>query len=92
MNGRKMKPFAQGPYMIAEAGSHSRRAGTPSAVGPASPKRPDGPAEVVREHREVGDGLVDVPILREAVGLANLPPIPVAVRAVVPFDESSVDR
>ena len=78
--------------MIGQTGGHRRGAAMPAAIVAAYPKRSNGPAEVVRVHGEVGHGLMDIPVLREAVGLADLSAIAVAVRAIVPFDEGGMDK
>jgi hypothetical protein len=77
--------------VIRQTGGHRRAARMPAAIAATHAKRSDRPAEVVRVHREVRRRLMHVPVLRETVGLANLPPVAVAIRAVVPFDEGGVD-
>ena len=61
------------------------------AVGHPDAECTHRPAEVVRVHREIGHRLVNVPVLREAVRLADLAAVAVAVRPVLTFDERGVD-
>ena len=77
--------------MVGQAGGHGRRPRHPLAVGTSLTQRPYGPAEVVGVHREVGDRLMDVPVLREAVRLAGLPTVPTAVGPVLPLHKRRVD-
>ena len=77
--------------MISQAGGHRGGPILPVAVGVSQAQRPHHPAEVVAVHREIGDGLVNVPVLREAVGLSRLPAIAIAIRPVLPLDEGGVD-
>lgn len=55
------------------------------------PQRPHRPTEVVRIHRELGDSVMNVPVLAEAVGLACLATVLVAVGAVMALNEGGVD-
>ena len=47
----------------------------PLAIGTLLTQRPHRPAEIVGVHREVGDRLMDIPVLGEAVGLAGFPAV-----------------
>jgi len=89
--GRKGQPFPQGPNVVGQAGGHGGSPRHPSAVGISLTQCSHGPAEVVGVHREIGNRVMDVPILREAIGLANLPVVPVTVGSVLPFHERGVD-
>ncbi len=55
-------------------------------------QRPHRPAKVVTVHREVRHRLMHLPVLGKATGLPYLPPVPVAVAAVVPLDEHRVHQ
>ncbi len=61
------------------------------AIGHPDAECPHRPAEIVGVPREIGHRFVNVPVLREAVRLADLAAVAVAVRPVLTFDKRGVD-
>ena len=77
--------------MIGKPGDHCRSSISPLSLLVVFSKGAHRPTEVVTVHGEVGYSVMNVPILRETVGLSHFARVAVAIRAVVPFDESGVD-
>ena len=86
--------FLNGPDMISDALSHSRRpVPGPGARQSRGTERepPVEAAEVVYALTKVRGGLVQLRVLREGVDLPRLPGIEVSIGRVVPFDERDID-
>ena len=85
------EPFFQGPDVIGRASGHGRRpVGSPRALLVTPSERSEGPAEVVAVRAEVGRGVVEIPVLGEAIALADAG-ILVTIGPVVSFHEGEVD-
>src|SRR4051812_2420160 len=78
--------------MISQSRCHCRGSPSPAALLVRLMQRPYYPTVVVAVHAEVRHRFVDLPILREAVRLAHLAGVEIAVRPVVALDERHVDR
>ena len=78
--------------MIGQPRRHRWGPRPPAALPVRLAQRPHLPTIVVAVHAEVRHRFVHLPILREAVRLAHLPGVEIAVRSVVALDEGRVDR
>ena len=58
--------------MVGQSCGHGGRTRGPVAIGHPDAECSHRPAEIVGVHREIGHRLVNVPVLREAVRLADL--------------------
>ena len=78
--------------MIGQTCDHRRCSWQPVVIGILDTKCSHRPTEVVRVHGKIGHGVMDIPIFRKTIALTNLASIAVAVRTVMPFDKSGVNR
>ena len=86
-HGRQRQPFGYRPKMIGQSGCHCGTAAHPTPLLIFDPEGPNGPAEIVREHRQVCYCFVIPPILAESIRLASFSSVAVPVRAVLPFNK-----
>src|SRR5262245_41100206 len=90
LNGRTTNPLRDRPDVVCQASGHRWRSlpplSLPLLAAELLPQRPHRLAEVAAEGHEMRHRLMEVPVLAEPVGLANLPRIAVPVGAVVPLD------
>ncbi len=77
------QPFRQGPHVVREASGHRWGALLPPARCLANAEGPNRPTKVVRVHREIGDRVMHLPVLRETRRPAGLAAISIAIGAVV---------
>ena len=77
--------------MIGQAGGHRGGARLPTPLGIALAQRADWPAEIVAVHAQAGCCIVHIGVFAEAISLACLTRVAMAVGGVVTFDECGVD-
>jgi hypothetical protein len=90
LNGWVAQPFSDGPDVIGQPGGHRWRPLPPAPFLIALAERPHRTAEVGTEQTEATHRLMDLPVLREAIGRAHLATVAVAITAVAPLDEHRI--
>ena len=78
--------------MVCKARGHSWSSLVPPALCLTSTERPYRPAKVVRVHREVGHGIMRLPVFGETRRPADLAAVAIAIGAVVALDKGSIER
>ena len=63
LHGRERQPFAEGPNMIGQTCGHCRRPFLPVSLAVTLTQGSHRPTEVVAVHREIGNRLMDLPVL-----------------------------
>ena len=78
--------------MVCKARGHCWSSLVPPALCLTSTERPYRPATVVRVHREVGHGIMRLPVFGETRRPADLAAVAMAIGAVVALDKGSIER